>query len=197
MKASLQFPDAGRTATARANSIVLRRSPDAGKPAYLGVLRSLRDALLVPDLTPRDLTVAVALGIKSRRCCCSGPGAASRAWPPAWKNTSYMLRQRGVKVTLKKRRWRHISDRRRTVARGRAGENKLLSLERVGLSLLQRTCGIATATQRLQGARAVAMPRHDRGDAQDAVGPARQARDIPRWRRHAPVWVGRRNRGEK
>ncbi len=35
-------------------------------PAYLSVLRSLLDALLVPDLSPRDLTVA-ALGIKSRR----------------------------------------------------------------------------------------------------------------------------------
>ena len=53
-------------------------------PAYLSVLRSLLDALLVPDLSPRDLTVA-ALGIKNRparlRCW-----RASREWRRGWRN---------------------------------------------------------------------------------------------------------------
>ena len=116
-------------------------------PAYLGVLRSLLDALLVPDLTPRDLTVA-ALGIKSRAAAAQvlarEPGVAA-----GLEEYAYMLRQRGVKVTLKKEDG-DIFQTGDVMLRAEGGENRLLSLERVGLNLLQRMCGIATATQRLQ-----------------------------------------------
>jgi nicotinate-nucleotide pyrophosphorylase (carboxylating) len=62
---------------------------------------------------------------------------------------AYMLRQRGVKVTLKKEDG-DVFQTGDVLLRAEGGENKLLSLERVGLNLLQRMCGIATATQRLQ-----------------------------------------------
>ena len=118
------------------------------KPAYLGVLRSLLRALLVPDLSPRDVTVA-ALGINSRAAAAQvlarEPGVAA-----GLEEYAYVLRRRGVRVTLKK----EDGDAFQTgdvLLRAEGRENKLLSLERVGLNLLQRMCGIATATQRLQG----------------------------------------------
>jgi nicotinate-nucleotide pyrophosphorylase (carboxylating) len=116
-------------------------------PAYLRVLRSLLEALLVPDLSPRDLTVA-ALGIKSRAAAAHvlarEPGVAA-----GLEEYAHMLRQRGVKVTLKKEDG-DVFQTGDVLLRAEGGENKLLSLERVGLNLLQRMCGIATATQRLQ-----------------------------------------------
>ena len=116
-------------------------------PTYLGVLRSLLDAVLLPDLSPRDLTVA-ALGIKSRAAAAHvvarEPGVAA-----GLEEYAYMLRQRGVKVTLKKEDG-DVFQTGDVLLRAEGGENKLLSLERVGLNLLQRMCGIATATQRLQ-----------------------------------------------
>ncbi len=116
-------------------------------PAYLRVLRSLLNALLEPDLAPRDLTVA-ALGIKSRAAAANvlarEPGVAA-----GLEEYAYLLRQRGVKVTLKKEDG-DVFQTGDVLLRAEGGENKLLSLERVGLNLLQRMCGIATATQRLQ-----------------------------------------------
>ena len=144
-------------------------------PAYLRVLRSLLDALLVPDLAPRDLTVA-ALGIKSRAAAAHvlarEPGVAA-----GLEEYAYLLRQRGVKVTLKKEDG-DVFQTGDVLLRAEGGENKLLSLERVGLNLLQRMCGIATATQRLQErARRQCPATRIAGDAQNAVGPAGQARD--------------------
>ena len=115
--------------------------------AYRSVLRALLDALLTPDLAPRDLTVA-ALGIKSRAAAAHvlarEPGVAA-----GLEEYGYMLRQRGVKVTLQKEDG-DVFQTGDVLLRAEGGENKLLSLERVGLNLLQRMCGIATATQRLQ-----------------------------------------------
>ena len=54
-----------------------------------------------------------------------------------------------MKVTLKKEDG-DVFQTGDVLLRAEGGENKLLSLERVGLNLLQRMCGIATATQRLQ-----------------------------------------------
>ncbi len=116
-------------------------------PVYLRVLRALLEALLVPDLAPRDLTVA-ALGIKSRAAAAHvlarEPGVAA-----GLEEYAYLLRHRGVKVTLKKEDG-EVFQTGDVLLRAEGGENKLLSLERVGLNLLQRMCGIATATQRLQ-----------------------------------------------
>jgi len=116
-------------------------------PAYRCVLRALLGALLAPDLAPRDLTVA-ALGIKSRAAVAHvlarEPGVAA-----GLEEYAYLLEQHGVKVTLKKEDG-DVFQTGDVLLRAEGGENKLLSLERVGLNLLQRMCGIATATQRLQ-----------------------------------------------
>jgi len=116
-------------------------------PAYRRVVRALLDALLVPDLAPRDLTVA-ALGTKSRggvaHVLAREPGVAA-----GLEEYAYLLGQHGVKVTLKKEDG-DVFQTGDVLLRAEGGENKLLSLERVGLNLLQRMCGIATATQRLQ-----------------------------------------------
>src|ERR1700684_614400 len=147
MKASLQFPMLEERQRRVQAALFHGTRLTLENPAYLGVLRSLLDALLVPDLSPRDLTVA-ALGIKSRAAAAQvlarEPGVAA-----GLEEYAYLLRQRGVKVTLKK----EDGDKFQTgdvLLRAEGGENKLLSLERVGLNLLQRMCGIATATRCLQ-----------------------------------------------
>ena len=147
MKASLQYlmPEERQRRVQKALFRGAQLTLD--NPAYLRVLRSLLDALLVPDLAPRDLTVA-SLGIKSRAAAANvlarEPGVAA-----GLEEYAYLLRQRGVKVTLKKEDG-DVFQTGDVLLRAEGGENKLLSLERVGLNLLQRMCGIATATQRLQ-----------------------------------------------
>jgi nicotinate-nucleotide pyrophosphorylase (carboxylating) len=147
MKASLQFPMPEERRRRAEKALFHGAHLTLENPTYLGVLRSLLDALLVPDLSPRDLTVA-ALGIKSRAAAAQvlarEPGVAA-----GLEEYAYMLRQRGVKVTLKKEDG-DVFQTGDVLLRAEGGENKLLSLERVGLNLLQRMCGIATATQRLQ-----------------------------------------------
>jgi nicotinate-nucleotide pyrophosphorylase len=147
MKASLQFPIPEERQRRIEKALFRGGNLTLDNPAYLFVLLALLDALLVPDLAPRDLTVA-ALGIKSRAAAAHvlarEPGVAA-----GLEEYAYMLRQRGVKVTLKKEDG-DVFQTGDVLLRAEGGENKLLSLERVGLNLLQRMCGIATVTQRMQ-----------------------------------------------
>jgi nicotinate-nucleotide pyrophosphorylase (carboxylating) len=147
MKASFQFPTSEERQRRIEKALFRGGSLTLENPVYQRVLRSLLDALLTPDLAPRDLTVA-ALGIKSRAAVAHvvarEPGVAA-----GLEEYTYLLRQRGVKVTLKKADG-DVFQTGDVLLRAEGGENKLLSLERVGLNILQRMCGIATATQRLQ-----------------------------------------------
>jgi nicotinate-nucleotide pyrophosphorylase (carboxylating) len=147
MKASLQFPMPEERQRRVEKGLFRGANLTLENPAYLRVLRSLTDALLAPDLAPRDLTVA-ALGIKSRAATAHvvarEPGVAA-----GLEEYAYLMRQHGVKVTLKKEEG-DVFETGDVLLRAEGGENKLLSLERVGLNILQRMCGIATATQRLQ-----------------------------------------------
>lgn len=116
-------------------------------PAYVRVLRGIIETLLETDLAPRDLTVA-ALGIRERagsaNVLAREPGVAA-----GLEEYAYIMRKHGLKVTLKKEDG-DVFETGDTLLRAEGGQNKLLSLERVGLNLLQRMCGIATATSRLQ-----------------------------------------------
>ena len=163
-------------------------------PAYRRVLRSLLDALLVPDLAPRDLTVA-ALGIKSRAAAAHvlarEPGVAA-----GLEEYAYLLRQRGVRVTLKKEDG-DVFQTGDVLLRAEGGENKLLSLERVGLNLLQRMCGIATATQRLQEPRAASAPPRELPVRGKRRGACWTSAPYTWGRSDAPVGAGRRHRSEK
>jgi nicotinate-nucleotide pyrophosphorylase (carboxylating) len=147
MKASQQFPMPEERQRRVEKALFRGGNLTLENPAYLRVLRSLLNAVLVPDLAPRDLTVA-ALEIKNRRAAAQvlarEPGVAAGS-----EEYAYLLRARGVKVTLKKDDG-DLFQTSDVLLRAEGGENKLLSLERVGLNLLQRMCGIATATQRLQ-----------------------------------------------
>jgi nicotinate-nucleotide pyrophosphorylase (carboxylating) len=147
MKASRQFPAAEERQRRVEKALFRGANLTLENPAYLHVLRSVLAAVLVPDLAPCDLTVA-ALGIKNRRAVAQvlarEPGVAA-----GLEEYAYLLRHRGIKITLQKDDG-DLFQTGEVLLRAEGGENKLLSLERVGLNLLQRMCGIATATQRLQ-----------------------------------------------
>jgi Quinolinate phosphoribosyl transferase, N-terminal domain len=100
MKASQQFPMPEERQRRVEKALFRGGNLTLENPAYLRVLRSLLNAVLVPDLAPRDLTVA-ALGIKNRRAAAQvlarEPGVAA-----GLEEYAYLLRHRGVKVTLKK-----------------------------------------------------------------------------------------------
>jgi nicotinate-nucleotide pyrophosphorylase (carboxylating) len=116
-------------------------------PDYLQAVRTFTEALLQVDLTPRDLTVE-ALGIQdepaSAIIVAREDGVAA-----GLDELAFLLRGFGVEVTLEIKDgdlFRHGD----TVLRAEGERMKLLSLERVGLNLLQRMSGIATATRCLQ-----------------------------------------------
>jgi nicotinate-nucleotide pyrophosphorylase (carboxylating) len=116
-------------------------------PAYLQMVRTFTEALLHVDLRPKDLTVE-ALGIRDEPAsaiivACEDGVAAGL------DELAFMLRRFGVQVTLEASDG-DILERGRTVLRAEGERTKLLSLERVGLNLLQRMSGIATATRCLQ-----------------------------------------------
>jgi nicotinate-nucleotide pyrophosphorylase (carboxylating) len=116
-------------------------------PAYHRFVRGILETLLTADLAPRDLTV-VALGIRERagsaNVVAREPGVAA-----GLEEYAYLMRKHDLKVTLKKEDG-DVFETGEILARAEGGQNKVLSLERVGLNLLQRMCGIATNTARLQ-----------------------------------------------
>ena len=111
---------------------------------YMREVRTLTDALLRADLGPRDLTVE-ALGIKNEPASAiivareSGV-AAGVAELGLW------LEPLGVSVRAAKKDG-DVFDRGETLLRLEGERNNLLSLERVGLNIVQRMSGIATVTR--------------------------------------------------
>jgi nicotinate-nucleotide pyrophosphorylase (carboxylating) len=116
-------------------------------PEYAQALRAFTDALLRSDLTPGDLTVE-ALALENRPA--SGtivarePGVAA-----GLEELAFMLRGFGVHMQFEKRDGDAIESGD-VVLRAEGGRTRLLSLERVGLNLVQRMSGIATATRRIE-----------------------------------------------
>jgi nicotinate-nucleotide pyrophosphorylase (carboxylating) len=116
-------------------------------PAYRHAVDTLSEALLQDDLATGDLTAA-AIELPPARV-----SAAVVAREPGivagLKEFALIYRGRGVDVVLEERDGDAIrpSD---TVLLAQGEQTKLLALERVGLNLLQRMSGIATASNRLQ-----------------------------------------------
>jgi nicotinate-nucleotide pyrophosphorylase (carboxylating) len=114
---------------------------------YARFVRSFVDPLLEADLAPRDATVA-ALGIGNSKgeanVIARETGVAA-----GLEEYAFILRNHGLHVTLKKEDG-DVFQTGDTLVRAEGRHKKLLSFERVGLNVLQRMCGIATATQRLQ-----------------------------------------------
>jgi len=107
----------------------------------------LADALLQADRASKDLT-AEALGISDRKAAAvilAGEGGVVAGLA----EVSYLLQKRGVEVAIEKNDGDVIRPGD-TVLRAEGSQAKLLALERVGLNLLQRMSGIATAAHCLQ-----------------------------------------------
>jgi nicotinate-nucleotide pyrophosphorylase (carboxylating) len=128
-------------ALCRGGSLTLENS------VYHRAVRALTEALLQDDLTPGDLTVK-ALGIKDNPASATvlaregGVAAGLAEFASAFQG-------HGVNVAFEKRDGDVIRPGD-TLLRVEGKQTKLLSLERVGLNLLQRMSGIATASRCLQ-----------------------------------------------
>jgi len=114
---------------------------------YRDAVRTFTEALLRADLAPRDLTVA-ALGTSGGRAeaviLARGGGVVA-----GLAELAFLLRAQGVVATLEKCDGDAIRPGD-SLLRAEGEEMQLLALERVGLNLIQRMSGIATAIRCLQ-----------------------------------------------
>jgi nicotinate-nucleotide pyrophosphorylase (carboxylating) len=116
-------------------------------PAYLGEVRTILETLCASDIGAGDLTIA-ALGLarehSTGRVLAKEPGIAAGVDEYCW-----LMSRNGVQVNQKKKDGERVAhDETMVEIAGERG--KLLAYERVGLNLLQRMSGIATATRKLQ-----------------------------------------------
>lgn len=116
-------------------------------PEYRDTVRAFTETLLRADLAPRDLTVA-ALGTSGGRAeavilARDGGVVAGLA------ELAFLLRAHGIVVAVEKRDGDAIRPDD-LLLRAEGDEMQLLALERVGLNLIQRMSGIATAIRCLQ-----------------------------------------------
>jgi nicotinate-nucleotide pyrophosphorylase (carboxylating) len=115
--------------------------------AYLRSVRSILNTLRETDTLPRDVTVA-ALGIRNKsahaQIIAREPGVAAGLAEYAW-----LLCAQGLDVVLKKEDGDDFNTGDALV-RIAGPQSTILTFERLGLNLLQRMCGIATITRRLQ-----------------------------------------------
>jgi nicotinate-nucleotide pyrophosphorylase (carboxylating) len=116
-------------------------------PKYRDSALSLLDVLVRMDLASRDLT-AEALALDSRRASV-GIVAGEQGIAAGLAELALFYQVHGLQVELAKKDGDkiHPGD---VLLRAEGAETELLSLERVGLNLTQRMCGIATAIHRLQ-----------------------------------------------
>jgi nicotinate-nucleotide pyrophosphorylase (carboxylating) len=117
-------------------------------PEYRDVVRTFTETLLQADLAPRDLTVA-ALGIKGRHAKAAilardGGVVAGLA------ELTFLLRAQGGIVARAEKRDGDAMRPGDVLLRAEGDEMQLLAVERVGLNLIQRMSGIATAVRCLQ-----------------------------------------------
>jgi nicotinate-nucleotide pyrophosphorylase (carboxylating) len=116
-------------------------------PAYSRAVHTLTNVLLQTDLASEDLT-AKALGMRERNASATVL-AREGGVAAGLRETAFLLRAHGIEVVLEKQDGDLITPGDELL-RADGGELKLLSLERVGLNLLQRMSGIATASRCLQ-----------------------------------------------
>jgi nicotinate-nucleotide pyrophosphorylase (carboxylating) len=114
---------------------------------YSNAVRIFLNVLVQADLSPADLT-AKALGMKDRpaRAAIVARDAGVAA---GLAEFAFLLRSQGVTVRFEKQDGAAIQPGD-TLLSTDGDESKLLALERVGLNLLQRMSGIATAARCLQ-----------------------------------------------
>jgi nicotinate-nucleotide pyrophosphorylase (carboxylating) len=118
-----------------------------GNPLYCHAVRAITESLVQADLAPGDLT-ARALEMKDRFVS-AAIIARQGGVAAGFEEFAHLMRAHGVEVKFEKQDGDVIRPGE-TLLRAEAEESKLLSLERVGLNLLQRMSGIATASRCLQ-----------------------------------------------
>jgi nicotinate-nucleotide pyrophosphorylase (carboxylating) len=114
---------------------------------YRHTVRAFIDVMLCGDLAPRDLT-SEALGVK-RRSVSAVIVAQEKGVVAGLAEVAFMLSERGVQVAFEKEDGDAVRPGD-VLIRANGEEMKLVSFERVGLNLLQRMSGIATAARCLQ-----------------------------------------------
>jgi len=116
-------------------------------PQYCHAVRTLSDFLFQADLGTRDLTAEAVgkrnLGLRATALAREGGVAAGL------EEFALLLRSHGVRVEFEKKDGDVIRPGE-TLLHAEGDEINLLSLERVGLNLVQRMSGIATAARCLQ-----------------------------------------------
>ena len=116
-------------------------------PQYCQAVRALTDFLFQADLGTRDLT-AEAIGTRSRSA--QATVSAREGGVAAGVNEfALLLRSHGLHVEIEKKDGEVLRPGE-ALLHAEGNQIKLLSLERVGLNLVQRMSGIATATRCLQ-----------------------------------------------
>jgi nicotinate-nucleotide pyrophosphorylase (carboxylating) len=114
---------------------------------YRRTVRAFIDVMLRGDLGARDLTIE-ALGARYGSVS-AAILAQERGVVAGLAEVAFMLSERGVQVAFEKKDGDAVGPGD-VLMRAKGEEMKLLSLERVGLNLLQRMSGIATAARCLQ-----------------------------------------------
>lgn len=115
--------------------------------AYCHVVRILTEVLVQSDLDPDDLT-ARAMGMKARSASAAILARESGVLAGV-EEFAFLMRAQGIEVAVEREDGDAINPGD-ALLRIEGDETKLLSLERVGLNLLQRMSGIATAARCLQ-----------------------------------------------
>lgn len=118
-----------------------------GNAAYRNAVRPLLDALLAADAAPRDLTVT-ALRLPAKRAT-ADIIARESGIAAGLEEFAFLLRASQIAVFLLVKDGGAFNAGE-VLIRLQGDESSLLEVERVGLNLLQRMCGIATAAHRLQ-----------------------------------------------
>lgn len=116
-------------------------------PRYCWAVRTLSDFLFQSDLSARDLT-AEAVGKRSRNAIATVL-AREGGIAAGLEEFALLLCCHGVRAEIKKQDGDVIRPNE-ALLRAEGDELELLSLERVGLNLVQRMSGIATASRCLQ-----------------------------------------------
>lgn len=114
---------------------------------YCRAVRAYIEVMLCGDLRARDLT-SEALGAQCRSVS-AAILAQETGVVAGLAEVEFMLSERGVQVALEKKDGDAVGPGD-VLMRAKGDEIKLLSFERVGLNLLQRMSGIATAARCLQ-----------------------------------------------
>ncbi|HTZ75026.1 MAG TPA: carboxylating nicotinate-nucleotide diphosphorylase [Candidatus Aquilonibacter sp.] len=147
MTAALPLPATLTRAQRTEQALFRGASLNMGDAAYKTAVRPILDALLAADTAPRDLTVA-ALRLSPRRTSADviprEPGIAA-----GLEEFAFLLRASQIAVFLLAKDGAPFNSGE-VLLRIEGDQSRLLSVERVGLNLLQRMCGIATAANRLQ-----------------------------------------------